>query len=252
MSHTAFVHLTAHDKVFYAEVASHAAEELNEGASLNKDQLTALWDDWVGTVFEDSSCESIKDLVEAIESQVKQYFEQLDEEEDEEEDGEKCVECGEVVGDEEGWRDSKLKLFCDDCKEGADNYEEEDEEESEVDGDGFVVCEHCGKGGGAHASEDCPDYDYEECCDTGCKFSGHWVKKVKEDEEEDEVEKKCDNNCGTILGKHEHIHILTKGDEEEVWCSECFHQLWPEMKADGWSHDEEDEVEKKIALTNGA
>ena len=153
MSHTAFVHLTAHDKVFYAEVASHAAEELNEGASLNKDQLTALWDDWVGTVFEDSSCESIKDLVEAIESQVKQYFEQLDEEEDEEEE------------------------------------EEEEEEEGEVDGDGFVVCEHCGKGGGAHASEDCPDYDYEECCDTGCKFSGHWVKKVKEDTES-EVEKK--------------------------------------------------------------
>ena len=167
MSHTAFIRLTAHDQVFYAEVATHAAEELNEGYSLNKDQLTALWDDWVGTVFEDSSCESIKDLVEAIESQVNQYFEQLDEEEDEEEDGEKCVECGEVVEDEEGWRDSKLKLFCDDCKEGADNYEAEDEE----------------------CSGDEEDYDYEECCDTGCKFSGHWVKKVKEDTES-EVEKK--------------------------------------------------------------
>jgi len=85
----------------------------------------------------------------------------------EEHDAEKCVECGEVVGDEEGWRDSKLKLFCDDCKEGADNYEAEDEE----------------------CSGDEEDYDYEECCDTGCKFSGHWVKKVKEDTES-EVEKK--------------------------------------------------------------
>lgn len=56
------------------------------------------------------------------------------------------------------------------------------------DGDGFVVCGHCGEGGGDHATEDCPgvdeecpgdedDYDYQECCDSGCKYKGHWYKK---------------------------------------------------------------------------
>ena len=60
----------------YAKIALKAAAELCE--TLNKDQLTALWDDWVGTVFEDSSCESMKDVKEAIISQVNQYFENLD------------------------------------------------------------------------------------------------------------------------------------------------------------------------------
>jgi len=49
-------------------------------------------------------------------------------------------------------------------------HEAEDEEETDeqmkargaMDEDGFVVCGHCGKGGGSHATEDCPDYDDEE------------------------------------------------------------------------------------------
>lgn len=93
-----------------------------------------------------------KDLIEMLYNRMSDddLMEMADER-----DAEKCVECDEVVEDEEGWRDSKLRVYCDDCKEEADNYEAEDEE--------------------------CPgdeaDYDYEECCDTGCKFSGHWVKK---------------------------------------------------------------------------
>lgn len=85
-------------------------------------------------------------------------------------DAEKCVECGDVVGDEEGWRDKKLRIYCDDCKEEADNY------------------------------EPCPgdeaDYDFVECCDTGCKFNGHWAKKTEADKTdgrtdgEDEEERK--------------------------------------------------------------
>ena len=30
--------------------------------------------------------------------------------------------------------------------------------------------------------EECPgdedDYDYQECCDSGCKYKGHWYKKA--------------------------------------------------------------------------
>ena len=39
----------------------------------------------------------------------------------------------------------------------------------EIDDDGFVVCEHCGKGGGSHSSDDCKENidnymtDYQ-CC----------------------------------------------------------------------------------------
>jgi hypothetical protein len=153
----------------YAKIALKAASELCE--TLNKDQLTALWDDWVGTVFEDSSCESMKDVKEAIVSQVNQYFENLDDMGDE-----KCVECGEAVHGEEGWRDDRLRLFCDDCKKYELEYGAEDEE--------------------------CPgdeaDYDYEPCCDTDCKCKGHYYKKTEADktdgrtdgEDEDEEERK--------------------------------------------------------------
>jgi len=80
-----------------------------------------------------------------------------------------CVECGEVVDDEEGWRDNKLRLFCDDCKKYELDYEEEAEDEE------------------CSGNED--DYEYYPCCDTGCKYRGHYVKKTDgrtdgEDEEE--------------------------------------------------------------------
>ena len=57
-------------------------------------------------------------------------------------------------------------------KKTEEDEEEEEEEETDeqmkargaMDSDGFVVCEHCGKGGGAHSSEDCPDLMREETC----------------------------------------------------------------------------------------
>ena len=53
----------------------------------------------------------------------------------------------------------------------------------------------------------------------------------------------CDNQCGTMLGENEHIHIFTKGEKEENWCDTCFHDLRDQMKEEGWTHDEEDEDE---------
>jgi hypothetical protein len=48
-------------------------------------------------------------------------------------------------------------------KDEADEDKEESDEEMKargaMDGDGFVVCGHCGKGGGSHATEDCPDHE---------------------------------------------------------------------------------------------
>lgn len=84
----------------------------------------------------------------------------------EENDAEKCIECEEIVEDEHGWRDSKMRLYCDDCKYEADNQK----------------------------YEECPgdeaDYDYEECCDSACNFKGHWFKKTDGRTDEDEEERK--------------------------------------------------------------
>jgi len=44
-----------------------------------------------------------------------------------------CVDCEEVVEDEEGWSDGKLRLFCDDCK--VYNLEYRDE---------YHMCVECG------------------------------------------------------------------------------------------------------------
>jgi len=183
----------------YAKIALKAAAELCE--TLNKDQLTALWDDWVGTVFEDSSCESMKDVKEAIISQVNQYFENLDDMGDE-----KCVECGEAVHGEEGWRDDRLRLFCDDCKKYELEYGAEDEE--------------------------CPgdeaDYDYEPCCDTGCKYKGHYYKKTEADKTDGRTDGedgasvdgdgfvKC-STCGEGGGRCDGEH--DEDEEERKWAS---------------------------------
>lgn len=114
-----------------------------------------------------------KDLIEMLYNRMSDddLMEMADEH-----DAEKCVECGEVVEDEEGWRDSKLKLFCDDCK----TYELEYEEEAEDD----------------ECSGDEDDYEYYPCRDTACKYRGHYVKKTGADKTdgrtdgEDEEERK--------------------------------------------------------------
>jgi hypothetical protein len=59
--------------------------------------------------------------------------------------------------------------------------------------------------------------------------------------EENQYKTLCKNKCGTVLGEMEHIHIFTKGDQEETWCDTCFQDLCDQMKAEGWSHDEEEE-----------
>jgi hypothetical protein len=107
-----------------------------------------------------------KDLIEMLYLRMSEddLMEMADEH-----DAEKCVECGEAVYGEEGWRDNKLRLFCDDCKVYELDYEEEAEDEE------------------CSGNED--DYEYYPCCDTGCKYRGHYVKKTDgrtdgEDEEE--------------------------------------------------------------------
>jgi hypothetical protein len=102
---------------------------------------------------------------------------------EDEDDAEKCVECGEVVEDGDGWRDTKLRLYCDDCKEECDNFEP------------------------CPGDED--DYDFVECCDTDCKFSGHYYKKKEADKTdgrtdgEDEEERRWAASMASYFAKKE-------------------------------------------------
>jgi hypothetical protein len=58
----------------------------------------------------------------------------------------------------------------------------------------------------------------------------------------------CDN-CAELLDDEycsdNNIHILTKGDNEKTFCSECFNSLVSEMQKDGWTHDEQSDEEEQ-------
>jgi len=112
----------------------------------------------------------------------------------EEHDAERCVECEEVVEDEEGWSDGKLRRFCDECKVYNLEYRDEyhmcvecggcvDDDEGWRDSNDKLYCDECKQE--ADNCEVCPgdedDYDFVECCDTGCQYKGHYVKKTEAD-----------------------------------------------------------------------
>jgi hypothetical protein len=75
----------------------------------------------------------------------------------------------------------------------------------------------------------------------------------------DQYKATCDNQCGTVLGEDEHIHIFTKAagpgwsEKVETWCDACFHDLRDQMKEEGWKHDEEheDECECNVCVEQG-
>lgn len=81
------------------------------------------------------------------------------------------------------------------------------------DGDGFVVCGHCGEGGGDHATEDCPSVEKEctEQCGVCCEdvSDEQNVGCCRDGECPNTVEVMC-RDCGTWDKK------------EEVWrCEIC-------------------------------
>jgi len=48
----------------------------------------------------------------------------------------------------------------------------------------------------------------------------------------------CDECDCTINCNKENIFILTKDEEEKVWCQGCFEDLWREAVDDGWGGDD--------------
>ena len=74
-------------------------------------------------------------------------------------------DCPGVVEEEDG-------KHCENC----DNELEENEGRITEDKDALLLCWSC-----YEKQEECPgdedDYDFHECCDSGCRYTGHWYKK---------------------------------------------------------------------------
>jgi hypothetical protein len=49
-------------------------------------------------------------------------------------------------------------------------------------------------------------------------------------------------NCCT-----NNIYIVTKGEEEKLWCNNCFEKLWKEYSNNGWTGDD---IEYYLELEN--
>jgi hypothetical protein len=99
-------------------------------------------------------CQNFHDgISEIIEGYYSEGFDEDKEDEDDEYVDEPCS------GDEDDYDYHE----CTDHKcRYKGHWHKKSTKKDEVDGDGFVVCEHCGKGGGAHSSEDCLDLMREE------------------------------------------------------------------------------------------
>ena len=53
----------------------------------------------------------------------------------------------------------------------------------------------------------------------------------------------CDNEiceeCGSVINcVKENIFIITKEEEEIVWCQSCFEDMWEDAANDGWGGDD--------------
>ena len=44
-------------------------------------------------------------------------------------------------------------------------------------------------------------------------------------------------NCNCKLTEDVHIFCLSRGDEEQVWCADCVHSFWQDLKSEGWIAD---------------
>ena len=58
-------------------------------------------------------------------------------------------------------------------------------------------------------------------------------------------EEKCDE-CQYIINCYkEGLYIVSKGEEERIWCQSCFDDMWKDAAADGWTGDDIEEMLKR-------
>lgn len=87
----------------------------------------------------------------------------------------------------------------------------------------------------------CPESETKEhtddCWDE-CKEYDYPHRVCKECEQYNAM---CANECGTMLTIDCPINTLTRGEEEETWCSTCVNDLRNQIKKEGWTIDDETE-----------
>jgi len=48
----------------------------------------------------------------------------------------------------------------------------------------------------------------------------------------------CEECAGEINCNKENIYILTKEENDKLWCQCCFEELWKEYSNNGWTGDD--------------
>ena len=46
-------------------------------------------------------------------------------------------------------------------------------------------------------------------------------------------------HCNCLLTENVHIYCLSRGSEEQTWCSDCVQTFWQDLKSEGWTADDE-------------
>jgi hypothetical protein len=131
----------------------------------------------------------------------------------------------------QSWKELAGMLYnrmpSDELAELAEEWKEEKEEEEDDEED---------------ENEDCPgfieDYDWVECCDSGCKHTGHWYKKkeveVKEKKEEEAKEQDKEETKwramidGVAATEEEEEEEEIELEEGEELCDKCGVMLEPD------------------------
>jgi len=57
----------------------------------------------------------------------------------------------------------------------------------------------------------------------------------------------CEECNSEINCEKENIYILTKEENEKLWCQCCFEELWKEYSSNGWTGDD---IEYYLELEN--
>lgn len=115
-----------------------------------------------------------------------------------------CADCGQVETECRLERMIGGKIMCCDCLDPKPTEEEEEDDEESV-------CDDEQRSYGARGAPAPESDDEEEKC--GC--------------------------CEAPLDEDEHIFIFTKGDEEVTMCRVCGDDTHEQMKADGWTRDDD-------------
>jgi hypothetical protein len=204
-----------------------------------------------GNLVEDVICAKC-DSIYVYDEELDSYIQKKQQEEEEY----SCENCGHQFKNEEEWAgccDEHSCVNCEcDCSECA-----EEEEEVRPTHDQLVAlgkyklakyqikkhenyCEICDVNKGDDGC-DCRIIECARCGEKGPKYNHKLGSDglLRCDDCFDAPADSC-SQCGIELGEDIHIFCFCKGDDETTMCSNCADELTDEMRANGWTRDDDD------------